>query len=202
LKAKNVNSWLFPLRFVVFFALTYLIWDFTAPVGARIFGGVAGDIVKFFDRADYTQKIDVQNKNIILTYRPSKNYDAVEIPLEYKGFTFNTVFLVSLIMAVPDVALRVRLKILILGLAVLFPIQVFKFVVYVFNYYSQNMRRQSQALIYPAYLHHALGYADKVLWRIDGDGQITAVLIWGALFYYYKWHHVFSRIKKKLSPVS
>lgn len=192
MKAKGANSWLFPLRFVIFFALAYIIWDFTAPVGTVILGNVAGKIVMALDRADYTKAVETSGKYIVIDYQPSK--DGKPLTLEYKGFTFNTVLLIALIMAVPNISYKLRLKILLLGLVILFPIQVFRLVIYIFNYYCQNMRRKSGAYIYPAYMFHSIGYLDRILIRIDG--QIIPVIIWGALFYYYKWHNVYTRLRK------
>ncbi len=195
MKAIKSSSWLFPLRFILFFALAYLIWHLTAPVGTRILSDVAGGIIHLFDRADYTKEISASDKYIIVKYEPTK--DGKPLALEFKGFTFNTVLLVALIMAVPAIDYKLRLKILIIGLLILFPIQIFKFVIYVFNHYCQNMRRKSGAFIYPAYIHHSLGYIDKVMWRIDG--QIIPVVVWGGLYYHYKWHNVLAKLQKAKS---
>ena len=192
MKVKISNNWLFPLRFILFFALAYIIWDFTAPVGTRLLSDIAGGIIMTADRTDYTKDITSTGKYIVVHYEPTT--DGKPLTLEYKGFTFNSVLLVALIMAVPSVHYKIRLKILLLGLLILYPVQIFKFVIYVFNHYCQNMRRKSGAFIYPAYLHHSIGYIDKVMWRIDG--QIIPVLIWGGLFYYYKWHKIFTKLQK------
>ena len=61
------------------------------------------------------------------------------------------------------------------------------------------MRRKSGAFIYPAYMHHSIGYADRIMWRIDG--QIIPVIIWAGLFYYYKWHNVFTKMRKKIAAL-
>ncbi len=186
-----------PLRFVIVFVATfiivYLLWSFTAPLANKVFTFIGGNVVMLFDRADYTRAIESAGRYIVVAYEPTK--DGKPLTLEYKGFTFNTVFLVALIMAVPNINYKLRLKILILGLVILYPIQVFRLVVYIFNYYCLNMRRKSGDFIYPAYLHHAIGYADRVLIRIDG--QIIPVIIWAGLFYYYKWHNIFTKMMKK-----
>ena len=196
MKAKSSNSWLFPLRFIFFFALAYGIWILTAPIGTRIIADIGGGIVLLLDREGYTNDIKAMDEYIIIDHKHDK--DDKPLTVEYKGFTFNTVLLAALIMAVPRVNYKLRLKIMLIGLAILFPVQVFKFVIYVFNYYCQNMRRKSGAFIYPAYIHHSIGYADKTMWRIDG--QIIPVVIWGALYYYYKWHNVFTKLRKSESP--
>jgi hypothetical protein len=189
----RVAPWQFILRFMAAFVLVYIIWHLTGPICNVLFTFVGGNIVMALDRADYTRSVDPVGRYIVVDYRPTK--DGKPLTLEYKGFTFSAVFLVALIMAVPNVNYKLRLKILILGLAILFPLQIFKFVVYIFNYYCQNMRRRDGTFIYPAYLHHALGYADRIMWRIDG--QVIPVMIWAGLFYYYKWHNIFTGIRKE-----
>jgi hypothetical protein len=189
----RIAPWQFVVRFILAFVLVYILWHLTAPLANKVFTYVSGNIVMMLDRADYTKSVNSVGRYIVVDYEPTK--DGKPLTLEYKGFTFNTVFLVALILAVPKVEYRLRLKILFLGLLILFPVQVFKFVIYVFNHYCQNMRRRSGAYIYPAYIYHAIGYADRVMWRIDG--QIIPVMIWAGLFYYYKWHNIFTRLKKE-----
>jgi hypothetical protein len=46
-------------------------------------------------------------------------------------------------------------------------------------------------------MHSAIGYVDKTLIRIDS--QIIPVIIWAGLFYYYKWHNIFTKLMKKRS---
>jgi hypothetical protein len=205
LKAKKSDKsqargaiWRFVLVFVATFIVAYLLWHFTAPLANELFTFVGGNIVMLLDGADYTKGIGSTGRYIVIDYEPAK--EGKPLTLEYKGFTFNTVFLVALIMAVPNVNYKLRLKILIAGLAILFPVQIFKFVVYVFNYYCQNMRRKSGAFIYPAFMHHSIGYADRIMWRIDG--QIIPVIIWGGLFYYYRWHKLFTSMRKKDEPAT
>jgi hypothetical protein len=150
------------------------------------------------DSADHTKDVRFHGKYMVIDYGPTK--EGKSLTLEYKGFTFNTVLLIALIMAVPKVKYKLRLRILLLGIVILFPVQVFRLVVYIFNYYCLNIRRRSGAFIYPAYLHHSIGYVDKILIRVDG--QIIPVIIWGALFYYYKWHYIFSSLRKEKNASS
>lgn len=151
-----------------------------------------------FDRLDFTKAIKAVGKYIVVAYEPAK--EGKNLVLDYKGFTFNTVFLVALIMAVPNVNYKLRLKILLLGLVILYPIQVFRLVIYIFNHYCQNMRRKSGATIYPLFIHNAIGYADKVLIRIDG--QIIPIVIWAGLFYYYKWHNMFMKMRQAKTRIN
>lgn len=148
-----------------------------------------------FDGAGYTKAIKSDSEFVVVAYGPRS--ETKMLTLEYKGFTFNTVLLIALIMAVPDVNYKLRLKILILGMVLLYPIQVFRLVIFIFNYYCQNLRRSDGATIYSSFMHNAIGYADKTLIRIDG--QIIPVIIWAGLFYYYKWHNIYTKMIKKRS---
>ena len=144
------------------------------------------------DQANRTKAVEAVRDLIVVVYEPA--IDGKTLNLEYKGFTFNMVFLFALIMAVPNVNYKLRLKILIIGFIIVYPIQVFRVVIYVFNYYCHNIKRRSGATIYPTYLHNTIGYLDKTLIRIDG--QIIPVVIWAALFYYYKWHNIFKKLRQ------
>lgn len=200
MKVPEKNSWpsllklvlLLIVKFLVIFAVTFTIWHFTAPVGTKVFASIAGGIVKIFDRAGFTKSISSYDEYIVVNHK----YDKDEKPLflEYKGFSFNAVFLITLIMIVPNVNYKLRLKILVLGLLIIFPEQIFRLVIYIFNYYCLNISRKGGATIYPAYIHNTIGYIDKVMIRIDG--QIVPVVIWAALFYYYKWHNIYSKLKR------
>ena len=190
--------WRFVLRFVTTFIIVYLLWHFSAPVANKAFTFFGGNIVMLFDRAGHSKIIEPVDEYVVIKYGLPE--DLKTLTLEYKGFTFNTAFLLALIMAVPNVNYKLRLKILILGLVILYPIQVFRLVVYIFNYYCHNLQRKSGATIYPTFLHHAIGYADRVLIRIDG--QIIPVFIWACLFYYYKWHNVLTKMRKKTRLIS
>ena len=192
MKPKIANSWRFLLRFIVFFALAYIIWDFTAPLGAKILGGVAGVLVKAVDNHDFIIDVKGAGKNIVVVQQKAK--DIQPLSLEYKGFTFNTVLLVALIMAVPDLKYKLRAKILFLGIIILFPVQVFRLFVFIINYYK-NIKMTGTDYIFTGFMRNTFGYIDKVLIRIDG--QILPVVVWAALLYYYKWYNTLAKLKKK-----
>ena len=192
MKPRIANSWQFLIRFILFFALAYVIWDLTAPLGARILGGIAGYLVKTVDKYNFIMDVKAAGKNIVIITQTAK--DIEPLTLEYKGFTFNTVLLAALIMAVPGVKYRLRAKILILGIIILFPIQVFRLSVFIINYYK-NIRMTGTDYIFPAFMRGTFGYITDILIRIDG--QILPVIVWAALFYYYKWYSTLAKLKKK-----
>ena len=190
MKNLTSNKWLFFVRFVIFFIVVYTIWHFSASITNKPFTFIGGNLIMLFDGRDLTKAVKAVDKLIVVVYEPSK--DGKTLTMDYKSFTFNTVFLLALILAVPDIKHKLRFKILLLGMLILYPEQIFRMVIYVFNHYCNNMRLRSGAFIYPAYLHHAIGYIDRVLIRIDG--QIVPIIIWASLFYYYKWHYIVKKM--------
>jgi len=155
----------------------------------------AGEKVVFlFDGNDLTQSLTSSGRNILLVFQPS---DGKPHMLNYRNITFNFVFLMALIMAVPDINYRLRLKILLLGYAFLFPVQVTRLVVYIFNYYGQHINRDGLPL-YSDFPRKALLYTNRSLQRLDG--QIVPVAIWAGLYFYYKWQYKFFKKDRRTGP--
>jgi hypothetical protein len=178
------------LRFVVFFLVAFGLWFLTAPVVNHVLVFCAEKIVFLFDNYDITKAIDSAGKKIYVLYAPSP--DGEPYVLNYRHLTFNTVFLLALIMAVPNVDTKLRFKILIIGLTCLFPVQVFRLVVTVFNYYGQHIKRDGES-VYPVVYRKGLWFTERGLARLDG--QLIPVVIWAGLFFYYKWYYKY--FKKK-----
>lgn len=143
---------------------------------------IAEPIIFLFDNHDITQALDSNGKNIILRYAPTP--DGQPFIFNYRNLSYNTVFLLALIMAVPNVRPRLRIRILILGLLLLFPIQIFRIVIVVFNYYGQHMQMDGNAF-YSDIPRKGLLYTERTMARLDG--QVIPVLIWAGLYFYYKW---------------
>jgi hypothetical protein len=180
------------LRFVIFFLVAFGLWFLTTSVVNTALTFCGGKIVFLFDSYDLTKAIDSAGKNIIVHYAPSP--DGKPYVFNYRNITFNTVFLLALIMAVPNVDSKVRLKVLIIAMTLLFPVQIFRLVVTVFNYYGQHMQMDGESL-YPVVYRKGLWYTERVLARLDG--QLIPVVIWAGLFFYYQWYYRY--FKKKTS---
>ncbi len=149
-------------------------------------------IVLVFDTYDITKSIDSAGKSIIVHYAPSS--DGKPYVINYRKLTFNTMFLMALIMAVPQVNVKVRLKILLMGMVFLFPVQVFRLVITVFNYYGQHMKMDGQSL-YPLVVRKGLWHTERALARLDG--QLIPVIIWAGLFFYYQWYYKYFKKKSR-----
>lgn len=194
-KKKLPDIWAFIIGFIIFFAIAFLIWDITKPAGAKIFAFCGEKIVKLLEKKDTTRRVITQDGDIFVFYHPSP--DNEPLSTKFKHYTFNGVFLLALIMAVPGVNYKLRLKILIIGFVLIFPFQLLLFVVFVLNNYAKRMMIRD-GFLYPDFIRYSLSYGQKILIRVEG--QLVPIIIWAGLFYYYKWHNILTkRIKSRLS---
>ncbi len=141
-----------------------------------------------FDGYDLTQSLVVEENGISIYYAPSPDNKPHRI--NYRKISFNSVFLLALIMAVPNVDPRLRAKILIIGFLLLFPVQILRIVLIVFNHYGQHMRMDGVNL-YSDIPRKVIYYSDRIITRLDG--QIIPVAIWAGLFFYYRWYPEYVR---------
>ena len=144
----------------------------------------AGKIIIVLDGSGLTESIKSSGRNIIIAYSPNPG-DGPWV-INYHNVTYNTVFLFALLMAVPKVNHRLRLKIVIIGMLILFPIQILRLVVTVFNYYGQHMQIDGKP-IYSEIPRKFLYFTERTMARTEG--QLIPISIWAGLFFYYKWHY-------------
>lgn len=188
------SRWLFLGRFAVYFVVAFVVWVITTPVMAGLFAFVCEKVLFLFDSLDLTQSMMSSGRTIGLLYSPSP--DGKPLLINYRVISYSTPFLVALIMAVPSVNPRVRARILLIGLLMLIPFQMFRLVILLFNHY--NRMTIGDHLLYSAFWHQVLLYADRILGRTDGT--LFPLAIWAGLYFYYKWHYKF--IKRSAKPVS
>jgi hypothetical protein len=177
-------------RLAVVFPLIFLFWILAAPVMNTIVTAVATPIIYILDWHDVTENIRTEGDRIYFKYSPS---DGKPVVADYRRLSYNFVFLVALILAVPDVRPRMRMKILLIGLAILFPIQVSRVVIFVINHYSQHIRAGEQTL-YPLIYRKFLFYSYRL--QLLLDGYLTPIVIWGGLMFYYKWSQNYLKMHK------
>jgi len=164
-------------------------------VGAKVFAFCGEKIVKILEKRNTTVKTVTQDGKIFVFYHPSA--DNKPLSTNFRHYTFNGVFLFALIMAVPKVNYKLRIKILILGFILIFPFQLLLFVVFVLNSYAQRLMLRD-GFLYPNFIRNTLSYGQRILIRVEG--QLVPIVIWAGLFYYYKWHSVMvKRIKSRTS---
>jgi len=177
--------------------LAYLLWLYTTPVANKVYTFCGEKVILLLDRDNFTKSITAKDKYIIINYAPSP--DGKPRVTGYDKYTYNTAFLLALILAVPRINYKLRIKILALGLIFLYPVQVLRLVIYVFDFYAQYMRWGSGEPYYSTLFRKTLFFSKRALARLDG--QLIPIIIWAGLFYYYKWHNMFmQRIQSKASP--
>jgi hypothetical protein len=169
-----------------------LLWYLLSPVLAVIVGNVGEFLVRVADWHDLTRTIDIQGDQIYVQYIPASSDQALIIG--YRRFSYGIVLLIALILAVPDVRWRLRLKILLLGSAMMFSLQVFRFAALVLDHYGQHVRHLGEP-IYPMLYRRLLHYADKLMLRLEG--HVIPLLIWAGLYLYYQWYRRFLQPRKK-----
>jgi hypothetical protein len=185
------SRWRFLVRFLIFFAAAFLLWKVSAPILNKSHAFTSEIIVKILDSHNITRTIKTSGSDLIVVFYPSP--DGQPLVIDSIRITYNTVFLVALIMAVPDIRPRLRLKIMLLGILILFPIQIFRITVIIFYFYSMRIQLHGDSL-YPSIIMYGLHYSYEAMRRLSG--MLFPAVIWAGLFYYYKWHRIF---KKKYS---
>jgi hypothetical protein len=169
------------VRLIAVFPLVFLFWYAAAPVMNATVAFIAEPVVNILDWHDLTQDIKTEGSRFVLYFSPS---DGKPVIGEYRRISYNFVFLVALILAVPDIRPRLRLKILVMGLLILYPLQVFRIVVFILNHYGQHMISGEQTL-YPFLYRKSLFYIYRI--QLVLDGYLTPIVIWAGLYLYYKW---------------
>ena len=90
----------------VAFPLIFLFWILAVPVMNTIVTAVATPIIYILDWHDVTGDIHTDDDKIYFSYSPS---DGKPVTADFRRLSYNFVFLVALILAIPDVRPRLRL---------------------------------------------------------------------------------------------
>jgi hypothetical protein len=138
--------------------------------------------VRLFDHHNLTQSVTAAAASVYLYYSPTPT--GKPFALDYRFVSYNIPFLLALILAVPDTRTKIRLKILALGLVMLFTIDVLMLVVGMLNYYA-TLDVNGQPFFSTAWTK-ILYYAERLAARLNGE--VPPLLIWAGLFFYYKWY--------------
>jgi hypothetical protein len=152
----------------------------------------AAGLVYIADWHDITQSIRAEGENILVYFAASP--DGEPLSFGYRRFSYGLVLLLALILAVPDVEMRMRLKILLIGLSVIYALQVIRLAAMVLNHYSQHVGYQGEP-IYPFLYRKVLHYFNKMMLRLEG--HLIPVAIWAGLYLYYKWYPRYITRKRK-----
>lgn len=164
-----------------------MIWKWTAPPVNRLLTTCAAPVARALDGFDLTKSITSAGTQIRIDYKAAPQ----PLLIYYRQISYGTVFLLALIMAVPDVRHRLRLKILAIGTGLILATQVMRIVTYTLNHYGQHLQIDGHE-IYSDIPRLALVYIENTLG--GGGNQIIPVIIWFALFFYYVWYEKFGQV--------
>jgi hypothetical protein len=194
-KSARHSNLIFLSRLVLFFIAVYLLWIFFMPVSNEIFTFFSGKTIMLVE-THFTKSVIAKGREIFIYFTPSLN--GTPLVFKYYYYTYNGVFLAALILAVPGVNLKLRLKILILGMILISAVQITSFVLSVFSHYSKHMVTYDKKAFYPIFWRTIFQYGDGILTRLNG--QLIPLIIWAGLFYYYKWHKTFVKRLRSHTP--
>ena len=190
-KPKSVR-FRFILRFLLFFSVGIAVWYWLTPLEASFTAWVAEPLVRLIDSYNLTQDLASSGASILHYYSPSPT--GLPFEISYRFVNYNDFLLFALIMAVPGVRPRLRLKILLLGFVILFPTHVAMVLMAIAK--NLSLLDINKQPFYSVFVRNALFYIDRVMTRINGE--LFPVLIWAGLYYFYEWHKYLS-LRTKLS---
>ena len=174
---------LFLIRVVLFFAFFYLLWYYLSPFYNGILTGVSGQVVRLSETGGLkvTRSIVGVEKEIWIYHI------AAGSPVtKYRGdlVHFDMVLLFALIWAVPNVNVKKRLKIFLLGGLIIYGVHVVKLFVYVKHTYASYLIVHGTYYFTP--LQKAV-YGSLKAFFIKVGNQAIPVLIWSLLYVNHWW---------------
>jgi hypothetical protein len=172
------------VRFIVFFGLFYLLWYYLSPVYNQILAPLSEQIIKLTETKDrpVTVSFEAVGKKILVYNIASRNSPVVTV----KGNVvhFDMVFLLALIWAVSNVNLKRRAKIVLWGLGIVLVLHLIKIFVTVKFSYCLTLVFRGVPYCTPIQ-KQIYGYTTNFVHVVVN--QISAVLIWGLLYWRYWW---------------
>jgi hypothetical protein len=183
IKSKRV---LFLVRLIFFFGLFYLLWFFLSPLYNQVLAPFSEEIIKLSEKGGVhiTNSLQVQGKYIFVHHVASEENPEQTIRVRTNVVHFDMVLLFALIWAVPHINLRKRIKIFLLGFAILFVLHLFKIFIFVKNEYAPHIKVDDLPYWSPIQQKAYRYLNDFILLVVN---QIFPVLIWGLLYWRYWW---------------
>jgi hypothetical protein len=183
IKSKRV---LFLVRLVFFFLFFYLLWYFLSPFYNQILAPLSEQIIKLSEKGGVhiTNSLQVQGKYIFVHDVTSENNPEQTIRVRTNLVHFDLVLLFALIWAVPHINIKKRIKIFLLGFAILFVLHLFKIFIFVKNEYAPHIKVNDLPYWSP-FQQKAYRYLNDFILLIVN--QFFPVLIWSLLYWKYWW---------------
>jgi hypothetical protein len=181
IKSKKI---LFLIRLVLFFAFFYLLWYHLSPFYNQVLALVSEEILQISESSEL--KI---TKDVIAVGKQLQVYLIPEgspvVELEGNLVHFDMVLLFALIWAVPQVSIKKRMKIFLLGFLIIFGLHWFKIFVFFKQYYSDHIQLDGVSYWSP-FQRKVYLYLSTFIFGIMN--QIFPVIIWSLLYVPYWWN--------------
>ena len=183
IKSKKV---LFLIRLVFFFLLFYVLWYLLAPAYNHILAVPSVLILKLSEigGTHITNSMQVQGKYIFVHHVASEKNPDLAVRLRSRVIHFDMVLLFALIFAVPGITPKKRLRIFLLGFAIIFALHLFKIFVFAKGEYSRNIKVDGVPY-WSSFQQYAYRYVGDFILLVAN--QIFPILIWSLLYVKYWW---------------
>ena len=177
---------IFLIRLVFFFLLFYALWYFLSPVYNHILATPSAQILKLSEIGGerITHSMQVEGRFIFVHHAASVRNPDLTIRIRSRVLHFDMVLLFALIWAVPGISWKRRMKIFLLGFAVLFGLHLFKIFVFVKREYSMNIKVGGVPYWSPFQIKAYYYLGDFIV--LVGN-QIFPILIWSLLYVKHWW---------------
>ena len=177
---------LFLIRLVFFFLLFYTLWYFLSPVYNQILAPVSVQILKLSEIGGkhITNSMQVEEKYIFVHHVASEKYPERAVRVRTNVVHFDMVLLFALIWAVPHINWKKRMKIFLLGFAIIFVLHLFKIFVFVKREYALHIKVGGVPYWSPTQKKAYYYLGDFILLVVN---QIFPILLWSLLYVKYWW---------------
>jgi hypothetical protein len=177
---------LFLIRLVFFFLLFYVLWYFLSPVYNHILAVPSTAVLKLSEIGGkrITYSMQAEGRYIFVHHAASVKNPDLTVRIRSRVLHFDMVLLFALIWAVPNIHWKKRMRIFLLGFAILFGLHLFKIFVFVKREYSMNIRVDGVPYWSP-FQTRAYYYLGDFIVLVAN--QIFPILIWSLLYVKYWW---------------
>jgi hypothetical protein len=171
---------------IFFFPLFYAAWYLLTPAYNQILAPPACLVLRLSEITGITltQSLEPKGEHIFVHHAASEKNPDLTVRVWARVVHFDLVLLFALIWAVPNVDRSRRIKLLLIGLALLFPLHLLKILILVKHEYS--MRVQVGGVYYWS-TSGRMVYQYLTGFIIVVANQVLPLLIWGALYAKYWW---------------
>jgi len=177
---------LFLIRLVLFFLLFYVLWYFLSPAYNHVLAVPSTAMLKLSEIGGkhITHSVEAKGRYLFVHHAASVKNPDLTVRVKSRVLHFDMVLLFALICAVPHIPWKRRLKLFLLGFAVIFGLHLFKILIFVKREYAQNIKVDGIPYWSPFLVRVYYYLGDFIV--LVGN-QIFPILIWSLLYVKYWW---------------